>query len=193
MVGDKAAERLGAGHGDRDLAVLVHARGAVAVELAELDRVVVLVEERVHARERQRRVVATRQQDEVDQARVELEHLAVGGVGQVALDDLAQDAVRGLGRALHGVVGALVEQARHERGVDDLVVHDGGGAVHVGTRVAAPLDVPVERVHDLEVLSRELRVGLHADPLLIEVRKMSVCECTTQLGSARRAGVSFAE
>ena len=74
------------------------------------------------------------------------------------------------------------------------MVHDGGGAVHVGARVAAPLDVPVERLHDLEVLARELRVGLHADPLwLIEVRKMSVCECTTQLGSARRAGASFAE
>ena len=47
----------------------------------------------------------------------------------------------------------------------------------IGTGVTASLDIALERVHDVEILARKLRVLLHADPLLIE-EKNTACKCT---------------
>ena len=73
----------------RDFAVLVHARAAVAVEFAKRHVAGVLVQEDVEAGEGQQRVVAARDQDELGQARVVVEDLAVFGVVEVVLHDLA--------------------------------------------------------------------------------------------------------
>ena len=45
-----------------DFTILVHARRTVGVKFAELRRHVILIQEQVHARKRQQRVVAARQQ-----------------------------------------------------------------------------------------------------------------------------------
>ena len=59
LEGLRIRERVG------DLAVLVHARGSVAVELAEGDFLGLLVQEDVEAREGEHGVIAARHQDEV--------------------------------------------------------------------------------------------------------------------------------
>ena len=71
MVLRKALEALRAEQGVRDLAILVHARRAVGVELAKADTVIVLVEEHVDAGEREQCIVAAREQDELFETRVE--------------------------------------------------------------------------------------------------------------------------
>ncbi len=159
-------ERLRARDGVGDLAVLVHAGRPVAVELAELHVEGVLVYEGVDAGERQQRVVAPRQQDEPAQPLVEVEQAAVVLVVEVALHHLAQDAVRRLGGRLHRVVGALAEEPRNERAGDHLVVHDGGGALHVVEGAPPVVDGAVQLVDDVEVLGCVVGVGSHGGPFV---------------------------
>ena len=105
-----------------DFAVLVHARRTVGVEFAELRRHVVFIQEQVHARERQQRVVAARQQNELHQARVNIVHMTVAGVFQILAHDLRQNRIGGFGDIRETLVRLAVVQARHVRRVDHLVV-----------------------------------------------------------------------
>ena len=187
----EGAEGVGAHDGVRDLAVLVHARAAVAVELAEVDAVVVLVQERVHAGEGQHRVVVAGQQYELHEALVEIEQLAVLLVGPVALDHLAEDAVARLGRALHDLVGSAVEQARHEGGGHHLVVHDGRGVLHVVERGAAALDVAVQLVDDLEVLAGVIGIAWHEGSVPWAFVHLAKCS-TTAAKRGQRVGKPLA-
>ena len=99
-----------------------HACGAVGVELAELEAFVVLVDEKVDAREGQQLLVAARQQDEALYLGREGKERAVARVFKVARDYLAED---GRGRCgdffVEGHVVAVVERG-HERKGDGLSV-----------------------------------------------------------------------
>ena len=72
-----------------DLAVLVHARRAIAVELAESAAEVIFVQEYVDAGERQRVGVTARQKHQFAQALIEGEHVAIFGCFAVMLEDFA--------------------------------------------------------------------------------------------------------
>ena len=156
-----------------------------------MDAVVVLVEEGVHAGEGQHGIVVAGQADELHKALVEIEELAVLLVFPIALDDLAEDAVARLGRALHDLVGLAVEQARHEGGGHHLVVHDGRGVLHVVEGGAAAFNVAVQLVDDLEVLAGVIGIAWHEGSVPWAFVHLDKCS-TTYAGRGQRVGKPLA-
>ena len=109
----------------RDLPVFVHAARAVGVEFAEPAFQRVFVQEDVEAAEGKKRVVSSGEQDQVDEAFVEVVDMAVRGVLEVCAHDLDQDGVRRLGDMLECLSGPGVVQARHVGRIYDDAVADG--------------------------------------------------------------------
>ena len=170
----KCPERLGIRDARGDFAVLVHARRTVGVEFAELRRHVVFVQEQVHARERQQRVVAARQQNKLHQARVNIVHMAVAGVFQILAHDLRQNRIGGFGDIRKTLVRLAVIQARHVRRVDHLVVVNRSRIVHVLARGKAALRVTATFGNKREVFIGELGVSWHELFLLSVVYAPSI-------------------
>ena len=136
VIGDAmgAGEALvGRGVADRrqGLAVLVHSRGAVGVELAERHGAVVLVEEGVDAGDGHERLVAAGQHDEPLVALVEVEQGPVVPVAAVGVDHLDEDPVHGLGHGLHRPAAAFVQQLREKRRVQHVSAHHRRGSFHI--------------------------------------------------------------
>ena len=157
-----------------DFAVLVHARRTVGVEFAELRRHVVFVQEQVHARERQQRVVPARQQNKLHQARVNIVHMAVAGVFQILAHDLRQNRIGGFGGIRETLVRLAVVQARRVRRVDHLVVVNRRRIVHVLARGKATLRVAATFGDKREIFIGELGVSRHELFLLSVVYAPSI-------------------
>ncbi len=161
MAARELAHRRARRQRDVELAVLVHARRAIRVPFAKATRKRVLVDKHIEARERQQCVVALRNQDQITQALIVVEQLAIRWIIQVAAHNFLAHTMRRLGQPLHLVVGLTVEQARHKRRLRLDVVHKRRRVLHVGERVLAPGDVTVESIDDVQVLARVFCILRH--------------------------------
>ena len=110
-----------------------HGARPVGVELAELVRQVILVEEQVKAAHGQLLVVAARQKDEALHFLGEAEQVAVGGVVHIVRDNLGEDGVD---------LRAGVLQEGHVGGVEEIG--------HVGEARGSPMHPDVGVLHEIE-------------------------------------------
>ena len=100
---------------------------------------------------RQHGIVVARQQNQINQALVDVVHMAVLGVFQVFAYDSHQDVVRGFGGVFEIVVGLLAEEARHVGGVHHGAVIDRGGVLHVAAGGFHALRIAVKRRYVLQI------------------------------------------
>ena len=167
-------EGLGIRDARGDFTILVHARRTVGVEFAELRRHVVFVQEQVHARKRQQRVVAARQQNKLHQARIDIVYVTIAGVFQILAHDLRQNRIGVFGDIHETLVRLTVVQARHVRRVHHLVVVNRSRIVHVLARGKAALRVAATFSNKREVFIGELGVSGHELFLLSVVYAPSI-------------------
>ena len=167
-------EGLGIRDARGDFAILVHARRTVGVEFAELRRHVILVQEQVHARKRQQRVVAARQQNKLHQARIDIVYVTIAGVFQILAHDLRQNRIGGFGDIRKTLVRLAAIQARHVRRVDHHMVVNRSRIVHVLARGKAALRVAATFGNKREVFIGELGVSGHELFLLSVVYAPSI-------------------
>ena len=151
MAGGEALEGLALHERTADHAVARRSARAVGVELAELVGPVVFVQEEVEAAHGQQLVVAAGQKHELFHFGRQVEHGAVGGVVQVAADDLAQDAMGHAHLVADEGQVVVVDQVGHVGEGSRLAVHVDVGLAYEVERGPAARQVALQLADDVDV------------------------------------------